>query len=76
MREEWLLKNTRETEVRRDRSTYFEEVSPSPSPLASALPPTLPPCVVCGTTLGVPVVRTLSTPSVAVTCLDDCVSVN
>jgi hypothetical protein len=58
--------------------TYFEELSPSASPLASPLPPTptLALFVVCGTTFGVPVVCTLSTPSVAVTSREVGVSVN
>lgn len=63
---------------KRRRETYFDELSPSASPLLSPLPlpATLALFVVCGTTFGVPVVCTLSTPSVAVTSREEGVSVN
>jgi len=63
---------------KRRRGAYFEDLSPSASPLLypPPLPATLALFVVCGTTFGVPVVCTLSTPSVAVTSREEGVSVN
>jgi len=66
----------RRSKSRRKERTYFEELSPSASPLDSPLPPTLPLLVVCGTTFGTPVVCTLPRPSVAVTIREEGVSVN